>query len=418
MVSFPLFATATLNHSSLKSIMEIIDGFNVTNRTIFERYSIPIDENFYIRYDLTQIVQDNLLKTAWDAKSWKEILYLNQPLIPNVYITNQGDLEPHLHEIISVRYSQVLDLMDSGDPQNRTRLDWVNNQNIQAMWLPYVGSNYVLVKGAYTFELQSVSNTTCAVDNTCNGHVVISFDIYGDSLFLANNYGLATPVTRFNSDWNFNNDLYVPNTSPGPLNHYLVVDNNGVGLTNFCASCYKTNLCFRPDVPVHVLRQTSVVKVAVGSLQPGDTVIGEGRTSTVQNIEHFSTTDLACRVPPDMCGGISADIVVSKSHAVRCQDWPIDEWTFCQPNWERVPVTEYVHVELESYIDDHLLSGSIVLESWDGYTREADSTEDACSTRGCPWPHRYETVGLHRWRRVDLRQTLQHPPPRLRLTSM
>jgi hypothetical protein len=173
--------------------------------------------------------------------------------------------------------------------------------------------------------------------------------------------------------------------------------------------------CIHPDVPVHVLRGVSVETVKVGRLNVGDVVIGEGKTSAVKRVEHFSVNDEACVVPKDLCGGFDDKVVVSKSHAVRCQTWPTNTWTFCQPGWERVTTTEYVHVELESYLDDHLLSGSVVLESWDGYTRETDSIEDACSTRGCPWPHKWSSTDDNRWTRVDLRQTLFDSSPRLRV---
>jgi len=173
--------------------------------------------------------------------------------------------------------------------------------------------------------------------------------------------------------------------------------------------------CIHPDVPVHVLRGVSVETVKVGRLNVGDVVIGEGKTSAVKRVEHFSVDDEACVVPKDLCGGFDDNVVVSKSHAVRCQTWPTNTWTFCQPDWQRVMTTEYVHVELESYLDDHLLSGSIVLESWDGYTRETDSIKDACSTRGCPWPHKWSSTDDNRWTRVDLRSTLLDASPRLRL---
>jgi hypothetical protein len=172
--------------------------------------------------------------------------------------------------------------------------------------------------------------------------------------------------------------------------------------------------CIHPDVPVHVLRGVSVETVKVGRLNVGDVVIGEGKTSAVKRVEHFSVDDEACVVPKDLCGGFDDNVVVSKSHAVRCQTWPTNTWTFCQPDWQRVMTTEYVHVELESYLDDHLLSGSIVLESWDGYTRETDSIKDACSTRGCPWPHKWSSTDDNRWTRVDLRSVLHDASPRLR----
>jgi hypothetical protein len=408
LVLLPLFTTAALTNSGLKSITEVLDSLGLNNHSIHEHYSIPIDENFYIRYDLTQVVQNNILQDVWGTKTEPEKIYLNSILAASgqQQVTNQSGFVDKIYWLSTLQYNSVVNAAD-----------WASNQNATAMWLPYIdgSTNYVLVK-TNVFELQYVSNRTCAVDNTCNGHSILTFDIYGNSLFHTNGYGLATPVNRFNDNYNGTNAVLQPNTNPGQI-HVQITDEAGNGLTKICPSCLSGVVCFRPDVPVHVLQQTSVAKVAVGSLQPGDIVIGDGRTSTVLNVKHFSTTDMACRVPPDFCGALSAGIVVSKSHALRCADWPTDEWTFCQDTWERIPVTEYVHVELESYLDDHLLSGSIVLESWDGYTREADSIEDACSTRGCPWPHRYEAVGLNRWRRVDLRQTLllQH---QLRLVSM
>ena len=177
-----------------------------------------------------------------------------------------------------------------------------------------------------------------------------------------------------------------------------------------------TPVCLHPDVPVHVLRGVSVETVKVASLEIGDLVIGEGKTSTVQRVEHFKVDDEACVVPQDLCGGFADHVVVSKNHAVRCPSWPANTWTFCQPEWQRVATTKYVHVELESYIDDHLLSGSIVLESWDGFSRSTDSIKDACGQRGCPWPHTWETKGEQRWTRKDLRTTLVDSTPRLRLS--
>ena len=174
-------------------------------------------------------------------------------------------------------------------------------------------------------------------------------------------------------------------------------------------------VCLHPDVPVHILNGLSVEKVAVKTLKPGDVVIGEGRTSTVKRVETFQVEDEACVVPKDLCGGFAEQVLVSKTHAIRCPEWPANTWTFCQPEWPRVATTEYVHVELESYLKDHILSGSIVLESWDGYARESDTIEDACSERGCPWPHKWESTGEKRWKRVDLRQILIDSTPRLRI---
>ena len=174
-------------------------------------------------------------------------------------------------------------------------------------------------------------------------------------------------------------------------------------------------VCIHPDVTVHVLVGVSSKAVAVGSLEVGDLVIGEGRTSTVKRVERFKVEDEACLVPKDLCGVASDDILVSQTHAVRCPSWPTNTWTFCQPDWERVPTSEYVHVELESYLDDHLLSGSVVLESWDGYARAADTIEEACDKQGCPWPHKWAPVGDNRWTRVDLRQVLFDSSPHLRI---
>lgn len=176
------------------------------------------------------------------------------------------------------------------------------------------------------------------------------------------------------------------------------------------------NVCLHPDVPVHVLRGVSVETVKVATLEIGDLVIGEGKTSAVQRVEHFKVDDEACVVPKDLCGGFAEHVVVSKNHAIRCPSWPANTWTFCQPEWQRVATTKYVHVELESYIDDHLLSGSVVLESWDGYSRDTDSIEDACGQRGCPWPHKWEAAGEQRWTRKDLRATMLDSTPRLRLS--
>jgi hypothetical protein len=177
-------------------------------------------------------------------------------------------------------------------------------------------------------------------------------------------------------------------------------------------------VCIHPDVKVHVLDGVSVKSVAVSTLDVGDLVIGEGRTSTVERVEHFKVDDMACIVPKDLCGRTSENVIVSKTHAVRCASWPINTWTFCQPDWQRVATTKYVHVELESYLADHLLSGSIVLESWDGYARAADSIEEACDKQGCPWPHKWTPTGDNRWTRVDLRQVLFDSSPHLRIEQV
>ena len=182
-----------------------------------------------------------------------------------------------------------------------------------------------------------------------------------------------------------------------------------------CTSNSANPVCLHPDVPVHVLTGLSVQKVAVKTLKPGDVVIGEGRTSAVKRVETFQVEDEACVVPKDLCGGFAEQVLVSKTHAIRCPEWPANTWTFCQPEWPRVATTEYVHVELESYLKDHILSGSIVLESWDGYARESDTIEDACSKRGCPWPHKWESTDEKRWKRVDLRQEMLDSTPRLRI---
>ena len=166
---------------------------------------------------------------------------------------------------------------------------------------------------------------------------------------------------------------------------------------------------------MHVLDGVSVKSTTVGSLDVGDLVIGEGRTSTVKRVEHFIVDDMACIVPKDLCGRTTENVIVSKTHAVRCPNWPANTWTFCQPDWQRVATTEYVHVELESYLDDHILSGSVVLESWDGYARAEDSIEDACSQNGCPWPHKWKHSQNGQWSRVDLRNVLFDSTPRLRI---
>ena len=177
-------------------------------------------------------------------------------------------------------------------------------------------------------------------------------------------------------------------------------------------------VCIHPDVTVHVLVGVDTKAVTVGNLDVGDLVVGEGRTSTVRRVERFQVNDDACVVPSDLCGGGSDPVMVSQTHAVRCPSWPANTWTFCQPDWQRVATTEYVHVELESYITDHLLSGSVVLESWDGYARATDAISDACDKQGCPWPHKWVPSGDHRWTRVDLRQILFDSSPRLRIVRV
>ena len=78
---------------------------------------------------------------------------------------------------------------------------------------------------------------------------------------------------------------------------------------------------------------------------------------------------------------------------------------FCQDDWARESVREYVHVELENYMNDHLLSDSVVLESWDGYRRSTQERATACKV-GCPWPHEWRVTADDRTKyiRVDLRK--------------
>lgn len=234
----------------------------------------------------------------------------------------------------------------------------------------------------------------------------LSRSYYWNTIGNSDDVPLTSSATAFDMSANYRQLCHIMPGGEGGGALLEVVENIGSGQA--------APVCLHPDVPVHVLRGVSVETVKVAKLEVGDVVIGEGKTSAVKRVEHFSVDDEACVVPKDLCGGFDDNVVVSKSHAVRCQTWPTNTWTFCQPDWERVMTTEYVHVELESYLDDHLLSGSIVLESWDGYTRETDSIEEACSTLGCPWPHKWSSTDDNRWTRVDLRNTLQASAPRLR----
>ena len=165
--------------------------------------------------------------------------------------------------------------------------------------------------------------------------------------------------------------------------------------------------CLHPDVTVHVLKRSTVFNVKVGELQPGDLVIGEDGTSAVQRVERFPVSDNGCIVPHDLCKEqLRTKIVLSRNHAVRCPEWPLDNWMFCQDEWERESVHEYVHVELENYMSDHLLSDAVVLESWDGYRRGNVDSGDTC-TVGCPWPHEWKKSILDSRKRirVDMRKS-------------
>ena len=164
--------------------------------------------------------------------------------------------------------------------------------------------------------------------------------------------------------------------------------------------------CIHPDTFLHVLKGKSVNKVRAGELRSGDLVIGEDATSSVQRVERFSVADKGCVVPENLCKDkLTSKIVLSRNHAVRCPEWPVDNWMFCQEDWERESVREYVHVELENYMTDHLLSDSVVLESWDGYKRTTDEAGASCET-GCPWPHDWEQSKMdpRKHIRVDLRK--------------
>ena len=241
----------------------------------------------------------------------------------------------------------------------------------------------------------------------CEGTTVISKQT---RTTLTNANGIGTYTMQCWNGAAFGNAVATQSGQEHTCGDYLLLIGSQTGVNGSNVAC------LHPDVPVHVLRGASVETVKVATLEIGDLVIGEGKTSTVQRVEHFKVDDEACVVPQDLCGGFADHVVVSKNHAVRCPSWPANTWTFCQPEWQRVATTKYVHVVLESYIDDHVLSGSVVLESWDGYSRNTDSIEEACGQRGCPWPHKWVSVGENRWTRQDLRTTLVDSTPRLRLT--
>ena len=181
---------------------------------------------------------------------------------------------------------------------------------------------------------------------------------------------------------------------PTTTNTYSEADHTGVPV-----------YCLDPSVQVHVLNGLSVVATTVDKLKVGDVVVGEGRTSAIQNIERWKVDVETCVVPADLCAAPATlrhknnvrilhkhkhpEIIVSENHAVRCPSWPANVWTFCDDDWERRRSSELVHVELESYVEDHLMSGNVVLESWDGYTRVETDIEDVCEHGGCPWSHEW-----------------------------
>jgi hypothetical protein len=92
---------------------------------------------------------------------------------------------------------------------------------------------------------------------------------------------------------------------------------------------------------------------------------------------------------------------------------------FCQDEWERESVQEYVHVELENYMSDHLLSDAVVLESWDGYRRQDSEVAESC-TVGCPWPHDWKMSSLDSRKhvRVDLRKPTTLDTRRMHSTKL
>ena len=268
--------------------------------------------------------------------------------------------------------------------------------------------SYNILDDPDTSVIVGTHETVDAWSVLCEGTTVISKQT---RTTLTNANGIGTYTMQCWNGAAFGNAVATQSGLEHTCGDYLLL----IGSTTFAAPG-SNPVCLHPDVPVHVLRGASVETVAVATLEIGDLVIGEGKTSAVQRVEHFKVDDEACVVPKDLCGGFVDHVVVSRNHAVRCPSWPANTWTFCQPEWQRVATTKYVHVVLESYIDDHLLSGSVVLESWDGYSRNTDSIEEACGQRGCPWPHKWVSVGEQRWTRQDLRTTLVDSTPRLRLT--
>jgi len=227
----------------------------------------------------------------------------------------------------------------------------------------------------------------------------------GDYIELAASGCVTCPLGEYSIRWNC--DLRICQCDNGPASV-------GVDCPSHGAYQCADGSCIHPDTFLHVLKGKDVSKVRAGELRSGDLVIGEDSTSSVQRVERFTVADRGCIVPENLCQEkLNEKIVLSRNHAVRCPEWPRDNWMFCQEDWQREAVKEYVHVELENYMTDHLLSDSVVLESWDGYKRTTDEAPASCET-GCPWPHDWEQskqdpkkhirVDLRKATNIDLRR--------------
>ena len=108
----------------------------------------------------------------------------------------------------------------------------------------------------------------------------------------------------------------------------------------------------------------------------------------------MEVADEACVVPSDICPNFEGTLIVSKNHALSCPGK--NTWFFCEDTWERQPVQSYSHIQLKNYYMDSLLSQGVVLESWDGYTREENEIKQVCK-KGCPWPHKWVKVDKLQW---------------------
>ena len=178
-------------------------------------------------------------------------------------------------------------------------------------------------------------------------------------------------------------------------------------------------VCIHPDVTVRVLVGVEAKAVAVGRLDVGDLVVGEGRTSTVRRDRALpSQRRCLCRaVRPVRRGFRSLSWCLRPTPSAARPGLPTPG-PFANPTGSesRRPSTSTWNSSRTS--TDHLLSGSVVLESWDGYARATDAISDACDKQGCPWPHKWVPSGDHRWTRVDLRQILFDSSPRLRIVRV
>ena len=127
--------------------------------------------------------------------------------------------------------------------------------------------------------------------------------------------------------------------------------------------------CFSVDTPVYILNGTVVHGVTAGDVKIGDTIVGNLRVSRVVEVKKWSGHYSACVVPQHFCTGHQnqGQILITENHAIRCASWPLNTWSFCAESWEHKTVNKLVHIKLQSYFTDSILTtNGVLLEPWDG----------------------------------------------------